>query len=236
MKRVLKWTGIVLGGIVVLMVAGLAVYASTAYEAEEAMYNAIDDLALTAVDVEEDMDEIRFTVNDPIANVVIIPGGLVDADAYRYLGAKLAEAGYDVTIFKTLFHLAILTPNYAARFLSDDLDNIVIGHSLGGTVGSIVASGDDRVSTVVLLGSYAFRDLSDKDVLLITGENDLVLDMDAYEEAKSLVSDPTEYEIQGGNHAGFGWYGEQDGDGDATITSKEQLDAVVLLILNHLSE
>jgi hypothetical protein len=34
-------------------------------------------------------------------------------------------------------------------------------------------------------------------------------------------------EIAGGNHAQFGWYGDQDGDKPATITRETQQDLVV---------
>lgn len=41
-------------------------------------------------------------------------------------------------------------------------------------------------------------------------------------------------EIVGGNHAGFGWFGVQEGDGEATITREEQqaqlLDATLALL------
>jgi len=40
-----------------------------------------------------------------------------------------------------------------------------------------------------------------------------------------------EYVIQGGNHAQFGNYGKQDGDGIAGISSDEQQHSTVELIL-----
>ena len=38
-------------------------------------------------------------------------------------------------------------------------------------------------------------------------------------------------EIEGGNHAQFGWYGEQAGDGEATISPAEQQDQTVAATL-----
>ena len=47
--------------------------------------------------------------------------------------------------------------------------------------------------------------------------------MEKYEEYKKhLPSDYCEFVIEGGNHAGFGSYGEQAGDGKASISREEQ--------------
>ena len=75
-----------------------------------------------------------------------------------------------MTIVKTLYNLAILTPNYDKKFLSDTLDNVIIGHSLGGTVASIFGAGDPHITTMVFLASYPIKDVSDKRILIITGD------------------------------------------------------------------
>ena len=52
-----------------------------------------------------------------------------------------------------------------------------------------------------------------------------------YEECKAnLPSDLSESVIDGGNHAGFGMYGEQKGDGVATITNAEQIEITADII------
>ena len=66
--------------------------------------------------------------------------------------------------------------------------------------------------------------LIDISVLSICGENDGVLNKEKYEEnKKNLPSDTQEFIIEGGNHAGFGMYGHQIGDGDANITNEAQI-------------
>ena len=40
---------------------------------------------------------------------------------------------------------------------------------------------------------------------------------------------------EGGNHAQFGYYGEQRGDGIATITHEQQLEATTSAIASFLS-
>lgn len=192
------------------------------------MYDEIALLNLEGIEVINDIDQISFLVEQPKKNIIIVPGGKVKPESYQYLAVKLAIEGYDVTIVKTVFNLAILTPNYSKRFIRDDIDNIVIGHSLGGTVASMFSSKDDRISTIIFLASYPIADVSDKRVLVITGEYDLVLDTNSIEKnIDYLPADYTLYDILGGNHAQFGWYGPQKGDGLSHIDTKEQHDIIV---------
>ena len=131
--------------------------------------------------------------------------------------------------------MAILTPNYFDKFLSNTLDNVVIGHSLGGTVGSMIGSSNARVTHLVFLASYPIKDVSKKEVLVITSENDLVLDASKIEENTTHL--PENYRniwITGGNHAQFGWYGKQKGDGEATVDAKTQQDMIITEIIAFL--
>ena len=48
---------------------------------------------------------------------------------------------------------------------------------------------------------------------------------------KNLPKDMTEYIIDGGNHAGYGYYGAQNGDNVAEISQREQQEEVVDLFL-----
>ena len=65
---------------------------------------------------------------------------------------------------------------------------------------------------------------SDLDVLSVFGSEDRVMNREKYEKYKSnLPSNFFEFEIEGGCHAYFGMYGEQKGDGVATITAEEQI-------------
>ena len=78
---------------------------------------------------------------------------------------------------------------------------------------------------IVFLGSYPASDLSSTDLaaLSIYGSQDGVLNRGNYESAYShLPANASEIIIDGGNHAGFGDYGTQSGDGEATISRGEQ--------------
>ena len=50
-----------------------------------------------------------------------------------------------------------------------------------------------------------------------------MLNREQYEKARQYFpADTREVVIDGGNHAGFGNYGKQDGDGEATVSPEEQ--------------
>jgi hypothetical protein len=234
-KKIFKITLITILSLVVGFTLALFIYTRNSYEALDEMYQEIDLLNTDDITVVDDFDQISYFVDDPIKNIVIIPGGKVKPESYQYLAIKLALEGYDVTIVKTVFNLAILTPNYGSRFLMDNIDNVVIGHSLGGTVASLFSSKADEVSDIVFLASYPISDITDKNVLIITGQFDEVLDQESLEGSQDLLPDNSvAYEITGGNHAQFGWYGVQKGDGTATITTKEQQDIIVNQIIDFI--
>lgn len=223
-KRILRTTLF----LVVAMIGFLLVYSINPGKPLPEMEDAItldDDVTR-----EEDWDQISYLVEVPIANIVIVPGGKVKAESYSYLAAELANAGYNVTTYKAVLNLSILTGGYPKRFLDDSYDNYIIGHSLGGITASSIAS-DEDVSGVVLLGSYSITDIRDTNVLVLVGELDSVIDMEAFEENESNLGEYTKVVIEGGNHAQFGWYGKQNKDTDATITTQEQQDKIIEEIL-----
>lgn len=238
-KKMKNWVKLLIGllSILVLFVIALLIYASDPYEVQDEMYDQIELLDTSDITFYEDGDEISLTVSNPINNIIFIPGGLVEPESYEYLAYLLAQAGNNVTIYKPLLNLAILTPNKAIKFIDDDLNNIVIGHSLGGIVASGLASENEEINQVILLGSYAQYDCTEKDVLIISAEFDIAMDLEAKEEAEiNLPSDYTEMLIEDGNHAQFGWYGPQDGDGEANITTLEQQTITFNYIIDFITD
>ena len=96
----------------------------------------------------------------------------------------------------------------------------------------------EELTGLVLLGAYASKDLSGSNlpVLSIVGEFDTVIDRDKLEQNRIyLPQSAQELTISGGNHAGFGSYGKQDKDGQATITAAEQQEQTAQLIASWMS-
>ncbi|MFZ1780692.1 MAG: alpha/beta hydrolase, partial [Enterococcus aquimarinus] len=74
-------------------------------------------------------------------------------------------------------------------------------------------------------------------VLSITGSKDGVLNQEAYESGKQYLPAETTFEvIEGGNHAGFGSYGAQKGDDEATIPNENQQEIISQLVLEWLAQ
>lgn len=91
---------------------------------------------------------------------------------------------------------------------------------------SYAAKHGEELGGLVLLAAYATADLTDSalDVLSLYGSEDGVLNMEKQENyRKNLPETTVEIVIPGGNHAGFGSYGAQDGDGEASISAAQQI-------------
>ena len=68
-------------------------------------------------------------------------------------------------------------------------------------------------------------DLSDGQLAAVSiyGTRDGLATSDRIDGSRQLLPPDTEWiAIEGGNHAQFGWYGPQAGDGEATISREEQ--------------
>jgi hypothetical protein len=167
-------------------------------------------------------------------NIVFIPGGKVMPEAYLYLATELANQGMKVTIIKPIANLAILQPNLGSKYLEEGKTNIVMGHSLGGVVSSMVVSKHPDINYLVLLGSYNLGEIKSTETLIISAEFDIQMDWDTYDENTKSINNLTEVMIEGGNHAYFGYYGNQRGDGEAEMSNKEQQDLVVGYIIDFL--
>ena len=121
----------------------------------------------------------------------------------------------------------------------EHLDKVFVGgHSLGGVVSTIEAKKLNemgQVAGLILLASYPDQstDISETQipVLSITASNDKILKQEKYEDAKSRLPESTLYKIiEGGNHSDFGLYGQQKGDGEATMSAEEQQKQLIQLI------
>ena len=222
---------IVLTAVLAIIVAGamgFGVYVGDYYHADGAALAAMESTDTVAVQRLEDGD-IAFVPGDPRTGIVFYPGGKVQAEAYAPLMKDLADRGFLCVIVCMPFNLAVLDAN-GADGVQEQFPAvrrwILMGHSLGG----VMAAGylDGRAQSwdgLVLLGAYSTADLSDDGVtvLSVTGDSDGVLNRQAAADNEgNLGEGARELVIPGGNHAQFGSYGPQDGDGEASLSPEEQ--------------
>jgi len=215
----------------ILLVAGIVyMYTSDYYHADEEAVMAcsqIDD----SITVGHDSDQqYNFVPENPKAGLVFYPGGKVEYSAYAPLMQELAKNDILCILVKMPLNLAVLDVDAAEDVMAryPEITRWYIGgHSLGGSMAaSYAADNADEFEGLLMLAAYSTAELSETDlkVLSIYGSCDKVLNMEKYEEYRgNLPDDAVEIIIEGGNHAGFGSYGAQEGDGDALITSSEQI-------------
>ena len=184
---------------------------------------------------------IRPEGRDPVAGLIFYPGGKVEHTAYPPLMEALASEGILCVLVEMPFRLAVLDVN-AAEGIPEAFPEVehwyLGGHSLGGSMAaSYLASHTEDFDGLILLGSYSTADLSGSglSVLSVYGSEDGVMNREKYDGYRpNLPEGFTEVIIEGGNHACFGAYGEQEGDGTATITPAEQLRQTAEAILTLL--
>lgn len=220
--------GISLVAALLALVFGWVVYVSDYYSAGETAAAAMAGSETVTV---QNMDKMTvFTPKSPVAGLLFYPGGKVEATAYAPLMLTLAERDVLCVLIPMPCNLAVLNPNAAEgipeRF--PEIENWYIGgHSLGGSMAaSYGAKHPERLKGLVLLAAYSTADLtgSGLDVLSLYGSEDGVLNREKYESYRGNLPETTvELVIPGGNHAFFGSYGAQDGDGEATISPDGQI-------------
>lgn len=205
-------------------------------------YHAVDvDSYLTSTDTVQVIqvdDGILFCGGNEKA-LIFYPGAKVEYTAYVPIMMSLAENGVDCFLVEMPFNLAFFGMNKAESIMSEyvSYENWYIGgHSLGGAMAASFASNHlEGLSGLILFASYSTSDLGDLPTLSIYGSEDGVLNMDSLEAGRDYSTDYTEIVIEGGNHAGFGSYGEQAGDGVATIPQEEQWERTVEEILGWIA-
>lgn len=202
-------------------------------------YEASEELS-AYVDMNEVKLENNWLIFEPSERtkrgIILYPGAKVEPETYSYYAQGLADNGYIVIIPKVNLNFAIFDINQADLIMEkfSDIDNwFVGGHSLGGVAAASYAYDHlDTVRGIIFLGSYPSdsNDFSETDlpILSLYAENDGLTTIEKINETKHLLSSETTlYEVIGGNHAQFGMYGTQKGDGVATISAKEQQDQIV---------
>lgn len=224
----------ILGGIALMCACGFA-YLQVYYHATPEAVAALAGSSTVAVTHEEG----AYAFDGPGTDTALAfyPGAKVEAAAYAPLMLKLAEQGMDCFLLEMPFNVAFLGLDKAGDIMArhDYGRWVVAGHSLGGVAASsFAASHADDVDGVALLAAYPTTQINGNvRMCLVYGTEDGCLDRAAYDDARPLWPDGArETVIQGGNHAQFGNYGEQSGDGGAFISAAEQQAQTVRAILS----
>lgn len=177
---------------------------------------------------------------------IFYPGGRVLPGAYATVARAVAEAGYPSFIVRMPLNLAVIAPNKADEVVAahPEITRWVIGgHSLGGSMAATYAKGQPEVvQGLVLMASYpaSWDDLSARESLVtasVYGTLDGLARAEMVVDSKPLLPASAQFvEIAGGNHSYFGDYGDQPGDGTATITRTEQQAQVIAAVLDVLTQ
>lgn len=221
--------------IAVLAVAYSAYYLTDYMHAEPtatSYLNGTDGINVTKVDN-------GLFINGPGNDTAVIfyPGAKVEYTSYLPMFCSLSSKGVDCYLVEMPFNIAFLGENEAGKII--DTTNysryILCGHSLGGVVASSYMAHSGKGDGLIMLAGYSTENIT-KPTLSIYGSNDGNLNRKSYDEAKPHMSNMTEYVIDGGNHAQFGYYGKQTGDNDANITPENQQNQTVAKIIEFISK
>jgi len=187
------------------------------------------------------------------ATLVFCYGSQVEPTAYAPLARRISENGFSVVLIKLGAKYDSLEAQKQdgvariRRFVSERGKGkfVVGGHSLGAAIAARFANENPGLLSGLLLCATTHpRDFSlsmlKMPVAKIYATKDGVARQDQVERNKSLLPVTTQWRlIEGGNHAQFGFYGQQSGDGIATISREKQQEIVLqeaLKLLRRASE
>lgn len=242
MKRFLLRITIGLFAVLLLAVLGFIAWGSTPFgplpEARQAL--ASDD----QVQVDQgDWLVFRPASGQPRTGLIFYPGGRVDYRSYAPAAKDIAAQGFLVVIVPMPLNLAVFGAGRAADVIAayPDVQRWAAGgHSLGGAMAAQFAfQHPGAVQGLVLWAAYPAENsslaASDVAVISIFASEDGLATRDKIDASRSLLPASARFEeVQGGNHAQFGWYGPQSGDGQAAIRPLDQQAQVVAATVDFL--
>ncbi len=173
--------------------------------------------------------------------LIFYPGAKVEYMAYLPLLYGLSDRGVDCFLVKMPCNLAFLGKDKAEKIMEsyDYKSWYLSGHSLGGAMAAAYAAEHlEELDGIALLAAYPTKSLVSDSFAAVSvyGSEDRVLNMEKMEEGRKwMPSAYTELCLEGGNHAGFGNYGRQKGDGIASLSREEQQEQTVAAILDMIT-
>ena len=230
-KNGLRWLYL-LAAIPVVLLFGFYLWAETPPQPMPEALRALE--SVDSVSVRESSEgwwEFKPTAAQPARAFILYPGGRVDERSYAPLARDIAVNGYLVIVPDMPLNLAVFDQNRADDIIAayPDISAWGIGgHSLGGAMAASYAEANPmRVAALVMWAAVPAENVSlidaDFPVAVIYGSRDGLLTTGEIETSQRQYPTGTQFvRIDGGNHAQFGWYGEQNGDLAPGITRREQ--------------
>jgi hypothetical protein len=236
--RKLRWRSkIILAILAIIIVAliGFVVWAETPPGPMPEVNEALQSDSTVSVTTD------KWLVFSPVKSsnrtgLIIYPGGRVNYKSYAPAAHALAAKGYLTIIVPMPLNLAVLGINKANSVIESypDIKSWAVGgHSLGGTMAAQFAYNNPSLTKgLVLWAAYPAtgNNFSNTNLAVVTihGTNDGLVSSSQIDGSMKILPNGTlRVEINGGNHAQFGWYGNQPGDKEATISRELQQEQVV---------
>ena len=229
---------LLIASVLIFLVVCWEVYVHLDYDAENVEEYLLGEDGLLVSEIEEGW----FFDGPGEEALIFYPGAKVDPMAYAPLMSAFAQDGIDCFLVKMHDNLAFFGVNKAADIMEKYNAEkwYLSGHSLGGAMAAKFAREHaDSLEGLILFGAYTTSDLSNTDLSVYTiyGSNDLVVNREKLKVQTSLLPKVHgELEIQGGNHAGFAFYGPQKGDGEAEISKEQQIGTAVSYVMYALGK
>ncbi len=240
-----RFKAIIVALIAVLVIfSGFVIWAETPPAPMQQAYDALQS------DENVTVSQGQWLVFEPKATnnttgFIFYPGGRVNYLAYAPYAHEIAVEGYLAVIVPMPLNLAVFGVNSASGVIAayPNVTSWAIGgHSLGGSMAAqYIHDNPGKVEGLALWASYppSSVDLSKLNITVVTvhGTNDgLVSRKQIDDSLKQLPPNTVRVEIEGGNHAQFGWYGTQSGDNSATISREQQQSITVNATVQMLSK
>ena len=225
--------------VLLALLVSFLLYIADYYHEDESAYAALESDKVVRVD--KTVYGWLFDGPSEDKALVFYPGGKVETTAYAPFLHLLASEGMDVCLVEMPFRLAVFGVNKAAEVLKAHqyVNWYIGGHSLGGAMAAnYAAKYGEMLSGIILCAAYPTKALNPNLLeISLYGSEDGILNrkkiMDGYAFAPHHFQ---EFVIPGGNHAQFGDYGRQRGDGTATISAAEQQKIAVESIIQCIIE
>lgn len=206
----------------IVFVGGFFVYGQIYYHSEKTATDYLN--GTNDVNVKKSSNGLFLDGYGNDTAIIFYPGAKVEYTAYLPLLTDLASQGVDCYLVEMPFNLAFLGSNSADEIISNSNYShyYMAGHSLGGAMaGNYVNQTSNNITGLIYLSAHIEKEIKTP-VLSIRGTNDGIINLESYQKAKPMMDNLTEVLINGGNHAQFGNYGHQSGDGNATISAESQ--------------